>query len=73
MENLLPKITKKYQQNFPRGWNTIPFFVFNWQWDNDLNSLSANLTKWLNTLKEFVGTLPMNCLSAFDHFEGLAL
>ena len=29
-----------------------------------LNSLSANPTKWSNTLK--------NCLSAFDHFVGLA-
>ena len=34
-----------------------------------LNPLSANLTKWLNTLKQFVG----NCLSAFDYFVGLAL
>ena len=32
------------------------------------NSFSANLTKWSNTLKQFVG-----CLSVFDHFMGLAL
>ena len=25
------------------------------------------------TLKQFVGKLPMNCLSVFDHFVGLAL
>ena len=38
-----------------------------------LNPLSANLTKWSNTLKQFVGKLPANCLSVFDHFVGLAL
>ena len=40
-----------------------------------LNPLSANPTKWSNTLKEFVGNLPTNCLSGlsvFDHFVGLA-
>ena len=38
-----------------------------------LNPLSANFTKWLNTLKQFVGNLPTNCLSVFDHFLELAL
>ena len=38
-----------------------------------LNPLSANPTKWSNTLKQFVGNLPTNCLSVFDHFVGLAL
>ena len=38
-----------------------------------LNSLSANFTKWSITLKQFVGKLPTNCLSVFDHFVGLAL
>ena len=38
-----------------------------------LNPLSANPTKWSNTLKQFVGNLPTNCLSVFDHFLGLAL
>ena len=37
------------------------------------NPLSANFTKWSNTLKQFVGKLPKNCLSVFDHFVGLAL
>ena len=32
-----------------------------------LNSLSANFTKWSNTLKKFVGRLTTNCLSVFDH------
>ena len=38
-----------------------------------INSLSANRTKWSNTLKQFVDKLPTNCLSVFDHFVGLAL
>ena len=38
-----------------------------------LNLLSVNLTKWSNTLKQFVGKLSTNCLSVFDHFVGLAL
>ena len=37
-----------------------------------LNPLSANLTKWSNTLKQFLGKLPANCLGVFDHFVGLA-
>ena len=32
-----------------------------------------NFTKWSNTLKQFVGKLPTNCLSVFDHFVGLVL
>ena len=35
--------------------------------------LSANFTKWSNTVKQPVGKLPTNCLSVFDHFLGLAL
>ena len=38
-----------------------------------VNTLSANPTKWSNTLKQFVGNLPKNCLSVFDHFVKLAL
>ena len=38
-----------------------------------LKALSINTTKWLNTLKQFVGTLPTNCLSFLDHFLKLAL
>ena len=37
------------------------------------NPLSANPEKWSNTLKQFVGNLPTNCLSVFDHFMNLAL
>ena len=36
------------------------------------NPLSTNPTKWSNTLKQFVGKLPTNCLSVFDHFVKLA-
>ena len=35
--------------------------------------LSANPTKWSNTLKQFVGNLPTNYLRVFDHFVILAL
>ena len=38
-----------------------------------LNPLSANITKWSSTLKQFVGNLPTNCLSMFDDFVGLVL
>ena len=38
-----------------------------------LNLLSANFTKSSNTLKQFVGKLPTNCSSVFDHFVGLGL
>ena len=38
-----------------------------------INLLSANPTKWSNKLKQFVGILPTNCLSVFDHFVKLAL
>ena len=37
------------------------------------NPWSANSTKWSNTLKQFVGKLPTNCLSVFEHLVGLAL
>ena len=40
---------------------------------NSLNPLRANPTKWSNTLKQFVGKLPTNCLSVFDHFVKLTL
>ena len=31
------------------------------------------LTKWPNTLKQFVGKFSTNCLSVFGHFINLAL
>ena len=38
-----------------------------------INPLSSNPTKWSRTLKQFVGKLPTNCFSVFDHFVGLLL
>ena len=38
-----------------------------------INPLNDNPKKWSNSLKQFVGKLPMNCLSRFHHFVGLAL
>ena len=37
------------------------------------NPLSVNPTKWSNTLKQFFGNIPTNCLSVLDYFVGLAL
>ena len=37
------------------------------------NPLRASPTKWSNTLEQFVGKLPTNCLSVFDHYVRLAL
>ena len=48
---------------------TIPTHVT----QRGFNPLSAKLTKWQNTLKQFVGNLPTNCLSVFGHFQGLVL
>ena len=63
---------------------TMPMFIFSVKIQlqkiscehyskNILNPLSASFIKLSNTLKQFVGKLPMNCLSVFDHFVGLAL
>ena len=38
-----------------------------------LSPLSDNPTKWPNTLKQFVGKLPTNCLSVFGHSVKVAL
>ena len=42
-------------------------------YNNRFNHLSANITKWSITLKQYVLKLSTNCLSVFDHFVGLAL
>ena len=39
----------------------------------NVNPVSANPTKWSNTLKQFFGNLRTNFLSVFDHFVILAL
>ena len=37
------------------------------------NTLNVNFTKWSNTVKQFVGNLPKNYLSVFDHFVEFVL
>ena len=37
------------------------------------NPLFAKPTKWSNTLKQFIGNVPTNCLNTFDYFAGLAI
>ena len=51
-------------KNIPKD-NIANSFIF--------NPSNANPIKWSNTLKQFVGNLPTNCLSVFDHFVGLTL
>ena len=47
--------------------------IYKFENNDIINPLSANPTKWSNTPKQFVGNLPTNCLSVFDHFMNLAL
>ena len=49
------------------NWNCLSWNL--WK----ISPFSANPTKWSNTLTQFVGKLPTNGLSVFDHFMGLAL
>ena len=49
------------------------FFLLNYIFTTLVNPLRANPIKWSNTLKQFVGKLPTNYLSVFDHFVELAL
>ena len=54
-------------------WCFLVLISFNFISFSMVNPLSTNITKWSNTLKQFVAKLPMNCLSVFDHFVKLAL
>ena len=66
------------QQAFQKGKNQVEKIVnfffkaylreLHSEHSQTFNSLSANPTKWSNTLKQFVGS----CLSVFNHFLGLA-
>ena len=49
------------------GWCFTHLWHFMFQVSYSLDSLSANFTKRSNTLKQFVGKLPMNCLSKSFH------
>ena len=64
---LSQKYLKKFSITSHMDWEII------WRTIRDINSLSANPTKWSNTLKKFVGNSPTNGLSVCDHFGGLAL
>ena len=63
MNNCISPLLLKLQEES----STIIFLLGNF------NPLSANPTKWSNTLKQFVSKLPTNCLSVFDHFVKLVL
>ena len=43
-------------------------FLVEVQLSHKMVKQNGNLTKWSNTLKQFVGNLPTNCLSVFNHF-----
>ena len=51
---------------------TFDGFVAQLTCNNSINPLNAKITKWSNTLKQFISKLPTNFLSVFDHFVGLA-
>ena len=38
----------------------------------NISSLKTNSTEWLNTLKQFIGKKPTNCLTLFNDFVWLA-
>ena len=62
------KKNSKKNRFFTRWFKTLVWFP-----PRLINRLSANFTKWSNTLKQFVSKLPTNCLTVFGHFVGLAL
>ena len=69
-----------HQQQGRKGIICIKIFVslvniciYIFPMEYNVNPLRANFTKWSNTLKQFAGKLPANCLSVFDHLVGLAL
>ena len=64
---------KLFSQNLPKSLKKPNFKNSSGRSVLDVNPLSTNPTKRSNTLKQFVGKLPTNCLSVFDHFVGLAL
>ena len=57
--------------NSVQKWLLGSFYSFSYVYT--INSLSTNFIKWSNTLTQFVGKLPTNRLSVFDHFVGFAL
>ena len=62
---LMTRFIRESDEHYPK--NALQMYAQNEQSikTNEvvLNPLSANPTKWSNTLKQFVGNLPTNCLS----------
>ena len=73
---ILALLLTSFQNQLTTALGYIQWQIYFWCWNNHLwasiNPLSANPTKWSNTLKQFAGKLLTNCLSVFDHFVGLA-
>ena len=72
-KDLITLVCSYFQKDEGRNLFEIPLIVNSGENTRRINPLSANPTKWSNTLKQFVGKLPTNCLSVFGHFVGLAL
>ena len=70
------KIVLKFSSLFKQGSLKDPYCTKNAlviDFSLSVNPLSANPTKWSNTLKQFVGKLPTNCVSVFGDFVKFAL
>ena len=70
--SLMRKLMKKLKKNKVKNYE-MWIFWYRLKVILALNPLTDNPTKWSNALKQFVGNLPTNCLSVFDHFVGLPL
>ena len=57
--------------NEERAYEILRYYIFH-RFLDDFRG-NRNPTKWPNTLKQFVGKLPTNCLSVFGHFINLVL
>ena len=51
----------------------IFFFIYEGPLILHASPLCVNPRKWSDTLTQFVGNLPTNCLGVFDHLVGLAV
>ena len=67
-KDLITLVCSYFQKDEGRSLFEIPLIVNSGENTRRINLLSANPTKWSNTLKQFVGKL-----SVFRHFVGLAL
>ena len=60
---VLPEILRRYQMHDPIVKSRFKSKI--------VTPLNASFTKWSNTLKQYFGNFPTNCLNVFDHFVGL--